>query len=84
MIIVDAAWTPKVNWLYIRCHCGEKFGHRADRWNVVCPRCNHREHLGVTRQRFVDRGGFKGEVDGRVSIRSDVGATDEATKWRQF
>jgi predicted RNA-binding Zn-ribbon protein involved in translation (DUF1610 family) len=61
MIIVDASWTPEVNWLKIRCSCGQHFEHRADRWWVRCPECGRREHIEVLRLRYSSLGGKKGE-----------------------
>lgn len=45
MKIIDAEWTPRCNLLVIRCGCGVRFRHRADRWRVQCPFCERRGHL---------------------------------------
>lgn len=51
MKIVGAVWTSKVNLLEIQCDCaGVTFQHRADRWRVVCPKCDNTEHLSKLRE----------------------------------
>jgi hypothetical protein len=47
--IVTARWTPRVNELLIRCHCGREFWYRADRWNVHCPACRAASDMSVLR-----------------------------------
>ena len=53
MRLLDAVWTPKVNMLLLLCDCGKHLYHRADRWQVVCPRCKAKAHIAdIRRQRF--------------------------------
>lgn len=52
MRIIDAKWTPHMNYLWVECQCGLRIVHRADRWQVRCP-AGHRENLGVIRERYV-------------------------------
>lgn len=49
MKIRDCKWTPRVNILVIECDCGQRLGHRADSWWVVCPQCFRRENLQTLR-----------------------------------
>lgn len=53
MMIVDARWTSRVNMLIVRCDCGNKWEHRADRWRVSCPQCGRSERLDMVRERWV-------------------------------
>lgn len=52
MKIIGASWTVEVNMLKIACSCGIRFKHRADVWNVECPKCGTRAHLKVLRERI--------------------------------
>lgn len=52
MAIVDAVWTPQVNFLIIRCSCGIYLRHPADRWTVRCSGCGSTMHLGVLRDAY--------------------------------
>lgn len=61
MRIIDARWTPTINYLIIECECGLRFVHRADRWKVRCHHvgltgiikgCEATAHLGELRQRY--------------------------------
>jgi len=53
MRIINAKWTPKVNFLAIKCICGNVFWHRADRWKVKCPECNYGWRLGPMREQWL-------------------------------
>lgn len=54
MTIVGASWGADVNRLEILCdRCGNRFWHRADRWDVRCWNCDGKEHLGTIRERYV-------------------------------
>lgn len=63
MGIVGARWTPRVNLLDVRCHCGRAFEHRADRGLVRCPACRFATGVGPLRERYrrqeTARGGGK-------------------------
>jgi hypothetical protein len=52
--LVEAVWTPIINWLIIECDCGNNFKHRSDRWWPVCDFCGRKENLGIIRERYVD------------------------------
>lgn len=39
MYIINARWTPMVNYLLIKCECGYEWWHRADRRKIVCDKC---------------------------------------------
>ena len=52
--IISAHWTPEINWLGMKCQCGEQFSVRADRWWVTCPFCFYRERLNTIRDRYVE------------------------------
>jgi acetone carboxylase gamma subunit len=54
MNIVDAVWKPEVNWLIIRCDCGNHFKHRADRWRCVCDYCGRTENLNLIRELYAE------------------------------
>jgi hypothetical protein len=41
MKIVDAKWTPKINYYKIECYCGLIFYQRVDRFKIICPKCGH-------------------------------------------
>ena len=54
MRLKDAVWSPLVNWLCIDCdQCKTPFHHRADRWDVKCPICGNKAHLGDLRDQYV-------------------------------
>jgi len=55
MKILDARWTPQVNMLKIACTCGTEFEHRADRWNIRCPYCGQKAHIGAMRENLMER-----------------------------
>lgn len=52
MEVIDAKWTPTVNYLLIRCKCGEEFWHRADRFRVRCSGrfCSRTDNLSRMRE----------------------------------
>jgi len=52
MEIIDAKWTPKVNLLKIKCCCGNKFYHRADRKKVKFFNCNRAGYLWFIRKQY--------------------------------
>jgi len=47
-----ARWTSRVNMVEIRCSCGARFEHRADRSYVRCPNCSRRDFLWDMRTRY--------------------------------
>lgn len=49
MRIVDAKWTPLVNYLVLEC-C-TKFLHRADQVHIMCPICKGWENLHLLREK---------------------------------
>lgn len=54
MKLIDAAWTPTVNMLKIKCDCGYEFMRRSDRQNVRCPHCGRMDNLHCMRSREVN------------------------------
>jgi len=53
--ILDIKWTPLVNMMYIKCDCGIRFWHRADRWKVYCRFCKRWENIIELRNNWVGR-----------------------------
>lgn len=53
MRIVSAKWTPKINYLIIKCHCGNLFKHRSDRWWAKCRNCYDSQKLDRIRQKYL-------------------------------
>ena len=49
MKIVDAEWTPQVNYYLVSCDCGHEFKARTDRWKVTCPFCYKASDTGRLR-----------------------------------
>jgi len=39
LAIVDARWSPRVNYLLIECDCGNQWWHPANRKRVACREC---------------------------------------------
>lgn len=50
--IVDAKWTPTVNYLIIECdNCGCRYEARADRWRLRCFQCQFVDNMQNVRDR---------------------------------
>lgn len=56
MKITGAKWTPKVNFLEIKCFCGKIFTTRADRFAVACSGCGKIGNLAVLRKQYQEAG----------------------------
>jgi hypothetical protein len=60
--ILRARPTRHFLFLLVRCRCGKKFGHRADRPNIVCYHCGRMAALRDLRLRRAGRAAGKAQT----------------------